>query len=65
MYGDRVMSQKDVSVGSTAEQEPETHGVVGVLEREAKMFFEHPFGYAIDRVCFCLVLGFVISILLS
>jgi hypothetical protein len=57
------MLQEDVSVGPSAERKPQALGVVGFLKRQVKEFFEDPFGYAIDRFFYCLLLGIGLSIL--
>ena len=57
------MLQEDVSTASPVNKKPQTSWFVGLLKREARGFFENPFGYAVDRFFYCLMLGIGISIL--
>lgn len=57
------MLQEDVATASPADEKPRTSWFVGVLRREAGGFLKDPFGYAIERFFYCLMLGVGISIL--
>lgn len=57
------MLQEDVTTASPVNEKPQTSWFVGVLKREARGFFKDPFGYAIERFFYCLMLGVGISIL--
>jgi hypothetical protein len=57
------MLQEDVSTASPVNEKPQTYWFVSVISREAQGFFKDPFGYAIERFFYCLMLGIGISIL--
>ncbi len=57
------MLQEDVATASPADEKPRTSWFVTVLRREAGGFLKDPFGYAIERFFYCLMLGVGISIL--
>jgi hypothetical protein len=57
------MLQEDVSTVSPAKEKPQSSWFVGLLKREVRGFFKDPFGYAIERFFYCLMLGIGISIL--
>ncbi|MEY4700368.1 MAG: hypothetical protein RL326_555 [Pseudomonadota bacterium] len=57
------MLQEDASTPPPVSEKRQTPWFVGLLKREAQGFFENPFGYAIERFFYCLMLGIGISIL--